>query len=136
VEQDFRVGYFKPTGLTIDETTVVLIEYEQLEAIRLVDLEGLTQKEAAEKMGIARTTFWKELEAARRKIADALVNGKAIQIAGGDYKMVGRGMGGGTAMGPGGECVCPKCGYTESHGRGEQCFKKICPKCGEKLTRK
>ena len=42
---------------------------------------------------------------------------------------------GGRGLGPGGECVCPNCGYRVSHSRGEPCYNKTCPKCGAKMTR-
>ncbi|MCD6466350.1 MAG: hypothetical protein J7L10_00330 [Methanomicrobia archaeon] len=47
-----------------------------------------------------------------------------------------RGMGGGQALGPGGECVCPQCGYTVQHQLGTPCFNMKCPKCGMPLIRK
>ena len=48
---------------------------------------------------------------------------------------VGRGFGGGKAMGPGGTCKCTKCGYTESHGVGKPCNERKCPKCGAAMDR-
>ncbi len=49
----------------------------------------------------------------------------------------GMGRGGGPrAAGPGGKCVCPKCGHAEPHGRGVQCFERTCPKCGSVMTRR
>ena len=50
--------------------------------LRLVDLEGMGQEEAAKKIGISRRTLWKDLHEARRKVADALVNGKTIKVVG------------------------------------------------------
>ncbi len=47
----------------------------------------------------------------------------------------GRRMQGGFGLGPGGQCVCPKCGYTKPHSRGNPCFNESCPKCGSKMTR-
>lgn len=48
----------------------------------------------------------------------------------------GRGkMGGPFAAGPGGNCICPKCGYKEPHMAGQPCNQKICPKCGMQMTR-
>ncbi|MDD3621737.1 MAG: DUF134 domain-containing protein [Methanofollis sp.] len=61
---------------------VVLLLPEEVEALRLVDLEGLDQTAAAESMGVSRKTLWRDLHEARQKVADALVHGKAIRIAG------------------------------------------------------
>jgi predicted DNA-binding protein (UPF0251 family) len=61
---------------------VVLLLPEEVEALRLADLEGLEQEAAAERLGISRKTFWRDLHEARRMVADALVNGKGIRITG------------------------------------------------------
>ena len=58
----------------------VVLEADELEAVRLSDYEGLYQQECADKMHISRTTFSRTIEGARRKIADALLNGKSIII--------------------------------------------------------
>jgi predicted DNA-binding protein (UPF0251 family) len=58
---------------------------EELEALRLVDLEDLTQEEAAARMGVSRKTLWNDLQQARKKVVSALVNGQALHIDGGDY---------------------------------------------------
>jgi predicted DNA-binding protein (UPF0251 family) len=63
---------------------------EEAEAIRLKDLEGLEQEECAQKMNISRSTFSRILDSARQKIADALLNGKAIRIEGGNFEMAVR----------------------------------------------
>lgn len=55
---------------------------------------------------------------------------------GGGGRGGGRGRQGGFAAGPGGECVCPKCGYTAPHQLGVPCFQQTCPKCGTAMTRK
>ncbi|MCD6387734.1 MAG: DUF134 domain-containing protein, partial [Methanophagales archaeon] len=60
----------------------------ELESIRLKDLLGLTQEEAARRMGVSQPTFHRILQAARRKIASALVEGKALRIEGGDFVLV------------------------------------------------
>jgi len=65
-----------------DEAVVILPE--EVEALRLVDLAGLEQGEAAHALGISRKTLWRDLHEARTKVADALVNGKTIRIAGCD----------------------------------------------------
>jgi predicted DNA-binding protein (UPF0251 family) len=79
------VTYFKPRGVPLKELDVVLLSLEELEAVRLVDLEGLEQETAAQRMGISRRALWEDLQNARRKIVEALVKGKAIEIKGGDY---------------------------------------------------
>lgn len=53
---------------------------DELEAIRLADYEGFYHEKAAEHMGISRPTFGRILDGARRKVADAIINGKALQI--------------------------------------------------------
>jgi len=107
----------------------------------------MEQIEAAKKMDISQPTFNRLLASARKKIADALVNGKAIRIEGGIYKMAqpvqpmgpGRGRGGrGRGMGWGGPtmaCVCPSCGYQEQKRPGVPCASLKCPKCGRPMVR-
>lgn len=63
----------------------VNLTYEEIEAIRLSDLEGIPQKEAAERMNISQSTVHRVLVSGRKKVADALFNGKAIQIKGGNF---------------------------------------------------
>jgi len=82
------VEYFKPAGIPIRFLAEVCISLEEAESIRLKDIEGLEQKLCAEKMGVSRPTFQRVLSLARKKIADALLNGKAIRIAGGNYEAV------------------------------------------------
>ncbi|ODV50438.1 hypothetical protein B0H22_10882 [Methanohalophilus euhalobius] len=76
---------FKPCGIPRSEVEVVELAFEELEAIRLVDVDELTQEEAALEMGISRRAFWEELKNARKKVARALVEGQAIDIKGGNY---------------------------------------------------
>ena len=61
----------------------VRLSADELEALRLGDLEGLYHEEAAGKMGVSRQTFGRIIEGARRKVAGALVDGKALRIEGG-----------------------------------------------------
>ena len=81
------VNYFKPAGIPADELSEINLLVEEAEAIRLKDLEGLEQEDCAGKMNISRTTFSRILDSARQKIADALLNGKALRIEGGNYEM-------------------------------------------------
>jgi predicted DNA-binding protein (UPF0251 family) len=63
---------------------------EEIELVRLIDIEGLEQEEAAQKLGVSRKTAWRDLQEVRRKIADALVNGKGIEIAGCEKAALGK----------------------------------------------
>ncbi len=84
------VTYFKPAGIRLAELEEVRLLVEEAEAVRLKDLEGLEQEECARKMSISRSTFARILLAARQKIADALLGGKAIRIEGGNFEMAVR----------------------------------------------
>ena len=64
----------------MSQLEVVSIAMEEMEALRLVDLEGLQQEEAAFQMGISRRAFWEDLQSARRKVSFALTTGRAIEI--------------------------------------------------------
>jgi predicted DNA-binding protein (UPF0251 family) len=77
----------------------VSLSPDEIEIIRLVDLEGHEQEEAASRLGVSRKTLWRDLHEARRKIADALVNGKGIAMSGCRRAAEGR---------------CPKCRESES----------------------
>ena len=74
--------YFKPRGIPLRLLDQVTLRLDELEAIRLADLGGLYQEQAAEKMNISRQTFGRIIESAHKKIADALINGKALEIEG------------------------------------------------------
>ena len=76
-------SYFKPRGVPLSVLEQVGLTVDELEAIRLADLEGLYQADAAEKMNVSRQTFGRILDSAHAKIADAIVNGKALSIEGG-----------------------------------------------------
>ena len=72
--------YFKPRGIQINELEEIELAADELEAIRLADLEELFQEDAATKMKISRATFGRIVMRAHHKIADAIINGKAIKI--------------------------------------------------------
>lgn len=72
--------YFKPRGIPLIHLEEVNLSLDELEAIRLADYEGLYHEQAAEKMGISRPTFGRILNEARRKLAEVLVDGKALKI--------------------------------------------------------
>jgi len=81
------VTFFKPAGVPLRALEEVQLSVEEFEAVRLKDLEGLEQEEGAEKMNISRPTFQRILASARQKVADALLNGKAMRIEGGSFAM-------------------------------------------------
>jgi len=78
---------FKPAGIparTLEEVTLTVDEFE---ALRLADYAGLYQEQAAERMGVSRQTFGRIVEAARNKVAQALVKGMVLRIEGGQVEM-------------------------------------------------
>jgi|WetSurMetagenome_2_1015567.scaffolds.fasta_scaffold01954_16 predicted DNA-binding protein (UPF0251 family)/predicted Fe-Mo cluster-binding NifX family protein len=84
-----RVAYFKPQGIPMWELDEVSLAYEGHEALRLADLEGMTQEESAQYMGVSRHTFGRILAGARRIVAEAVINGLALRIQGGVYMVAG-----------------------------------------------
>jgi uncharacterized protein len=152
------VTYFKPRAVPLIDLEEVKLAFDELETLRLVNIKKLNQEDAAKKMNIHQSTFQRTLTRAREKITDALVNGKAIKIYGGEYKMPGgdktgprglgmdvgrsRGLGlrngrmnGPFAAGPNGICKCPKCGHEQEHVRGKPCNQIKCPKCETMMAR-
>ena len=145
------VTYFKPAGVPMMRLKETTLSFDELEAIRLVDSEGLEQSKAGKKMKISQSTLSRLLKEGRKKLADAVTKGYAIKIQGGNFKMVqpirrglgrgsgrgfgGRGRMGGFAAGSSGNCVCPKCGHKESHQTGVPCYQKKCPNCQSLMTR-
>ncbi len=82
-----RCALFKPAGVPAASLEKVVLKVDELEAIRLTDLEGLYQEEAASRMRVSRQTLARIVESARKKVAEALVQGKALQIEGGVVEM-------------------------------------------------
>lgn len=75
----------------VSDKEPVVMSLDEFETIRLLDREGMTQEQCAERMGIARTTVTAIYESARRKVADALVDGKRLLIRGGNYRIDNQG---------------------------------------------
>ncbi|MFA5173588.1 MAG: DUF134 domain-containing protein [Candidatus Pacearchaeota archaeon] len=80
-----NVTYFKPRGIPLRQLNEVILTIDEFEAIRLKDLESLEQEECAKKMNISQPTFHRLVVSARKKISDAIINGKAIKIEGGNF---------------------------------------------------
>jgi uncharacterized protein len=115
------VDFFKPRGIPMRDLEQERISVEELEALRLVDLEGLYQEDAAERMEISRATFQRVLKSARAKVAGCLVEGKALGIEGGNYVLTGD-----TRL-----FECQACGHRwdEPYGNGIRACEAACPAC-------
>lgn len=74
------VTLFKPAGVPAAKLEIIVLSLDEVEALRLADLNGQYQEAAADQMKISRATFARIVESARRKVADVLVHGKALQI--------------------------------------------------------
>lgn len=115
------VSYFKPRGIPMLELEEIHLTIDEREALRLADLEGYSHEEAGRRMQVSRATFGRIIERARKTVADALINGKAINIEGGNYRL--------------GDSErlfrCNKCAYewNEAFGTGPPAR---CPACSNK----
>jgi uncharacterized protein len=83
-----QANYFKPRGIPLTDLEEVILTLDELEAICLADHEGNYQEDASRKMNVSRQTFGNIINSAHKKIADALVNGKALKIEGGNVKRI------------------------------------------------
>jgi len=72
--------YFKPRGIKLVELDEIVLSLAEFEALRLIDLNGIAQEEAAKLMHVSQPTLSRILNSARKKVADAIVNAKAIKI--------------------------------------------------------
>ncbi len=111
-----KVTLFKPAGVPGRELERLPLAVDELEAIRLVDLEGLSHEEAAAVMGVSRQTIGRILEKGRATVAEALVGGKAILIGGGQYRVEPR------------QLCCRACGAVWAAANPEP--ETVCPSCG------
>jgi len=108
---------YKPEGVPLSKLEEVIITLDEFEALRLSDFEGLYQENCASKMNISRQTFGRIIDSARKKIADALVHGKALKIDGGTVSFEENG-----------KIKCSRCDYSslccQNKDRG-----LLCPRC-------
>jgi predicted DNA-binding protein (UPF0251 family)/DNA-directed RNA polymerase subunit RPC12/RpoP len=127
IENIPAIPFFVPAENGAPNVPENILKVEELEAVRLKDLEGLEQEQCAARMEISRPTFQRILVTARKKIADSLINGKVIHIEGGNFT----------------RNICPVkclgCGkeWMESFENLEAIQKGnyACPDCGSKLVR-
>jgi len=80
---------YAPQCNSDEQNEVVLLLPEEIAALDLIDVQGLEQEEAAVALGVSRKTIWRDIHDARHKIADAILNGKAIQMEGCTRKLKG-----------------------------------------------
>lgn len=78
-------NHFIPLGSSLDEKVILTVD--EYEVIRLIDLEKFTHEQCAKQMDVSRTTVTEIYESAREKIADGIVHGKQLLIAGGHYRL-------------------------------------------------
>ena len=90
VRFDPKINYFKPRGIPVFDLEEVCLTVDEREAIRLADLLDMSHEDAGRHMGVSRATFGRIVQHARKIIADAIINGKAVRVEGGNYKMVSR----------------------------------------------
>ncbi len=82
------VNYFKPRGIPMFDLEEVSLTVDEREALRLADFLGMSHEEAGREMGVSRATFGRIVQNARKIIADAMINGKAIMVEGGNVQVV------------------------------------------------
>ena len=83
-----KINYFKPRGIPVLDLDEVCLTVDEREAIRLADLLGLSHADAGERMGVSRATFGRIIQRARKVMADAIINGKAVRVEGGNYQLI------------------------------------------------
>jgi predicted DNA-binding protein (UPF0251 family) len=115
---------FKPVGLPLSGLETVTLLHEELEAMRLIDLDGHYQEDAAEQMGVSRSTIQRIVTEARRKVTRALVTGAALHIEGGNFRV------------PAIHWQCNTCAHLWEIKHGsEEGTATHCPSCGSSSIR-
>jgi len=125
-------AYFKPQGIPMINLVIETLSMEEIEALKLKDVENMDQESAAEKMGISRSTFQRIVKSARYKLVKSVIEGRALKVEGGNYiptdKVIKK------------QCLKGKHHYyvrKEDLISQEKDFKSIskikCPECGERI---
>ena len=114
-----EISLFKPAGVPMRDLEEVVLTVEELEALRLKDLEGLEHEDCALRMNVSRPTFQRVLTSSRAKVADALVGGKLLRVEGGNYRLAKR------------KFRCRACAHEFAlpFGTGQRGSETQCPKC-------
>ncbi len=119
VQETPRAYFYKPRGIPMSKLEETLLRVEELEALRLVDLEGMYQEDAAREMGVSRQTLQRMVTEARHKLIEAIYAGKALRIEGGTY-ILQEGVG---------RYRCGRCGELVTPGHGRRRRGWTCPIC-------
>lgn len=116
---------FKPAGVPMREIEAIILTIDEIEAIRLADVEKLSQASAAGQMGISGPTFNRVLMRAHEKIGSALWQGKALRIEGGHYRVAH------SCRNKLRHFMCGKCNHQWSmpYGNGQRGADQLCPSC-------
>ncbi len=125
VEQLPPVTNYKPAGIPLRSMEEIILTVEEMEAIRLADVEQLDQAGAAERMEVSPPTFNRIVNAAHKKIATALWQGYALRIEGGNFRIAHRCQQGLRRF------ICHTCGrhWSLPHGTGQRGYDLVCPHC-------
>ncbi|MBN1298798.1 MAG: DUF134 domain-containing protein [Actinobacteria bacterium] len=125
-------AYYKPQGIPMTNLEVEILNMEEIEALKLKDVENLEQEEAAEKMGISRSTFQRVIKSARYKLVNSVIEGKAIKIEGGNYipseKLIQK-----QCLKGGHHYYVKKDGLNSENKNFDSISKIKCPECGERI---
>ena len=111
-----RYTYFKPTGIPMPLLEEVVLTVDEVEALRLKDIEKLEQHECAERMDVAQSTLQRILVSAREKLTRAIIEGKALRIHGGPYALSS-------------DQACPRCRRQRRRAANREAYE--CPECDE-----
>lgn len=125
IEQLPPITHYKPAGIPLRNLDEVILNIEEMEAIRLADIEQLDQATAAERMDISRPTFHRIVNRAHQKIASALWQGYALRVDGGNFRIAHHCQ---TELR---HFTCQTCGHKWDlpHGTGQRCYSLKCPSC-------
>ena len=108
---------FRPLWLRQNYRQAVTIQLEEYESLRLIDYENLTQEQAAERMNVSRPTVTRIYEQARKKVTQAIVEGRSFFIEGGEIELRGE------------HYFCEKCRHKFIFKKNEK-IPEVCPECG------
>jgi uncharacterized protein len=125
IEQLPPVTHYKPAGIPLRTLGEITLSVDEMEAIRLADIEQLNQAAAAERMEVSRPTFHRIITTAHKKISAALWQGYALRVNGGNFRIAHRCQTGLRYF------TCQTCGHkwTLPHGTGQRCHELTCPAC-------